>query len=235
MGNRPPNWTFDEILLVAELTERKGWKWISPKDPEIVDLSKLLNKADIHPADRRNPKFRNPDGVSRKSTDLYTARATYGGVSTNGSKVDKEVLKYLERYPREARAEARALRKLIINDRFISPRNVIKEDDNPREGSQMLIIHRKLERDPKTRFKYLDRMRKSQEPLICEACGSNFSKKHGDLAPGFMELHHKSLLCDVAESKAGKLDDFALLCANCHCFTHKAHLRTLEDLKRVIA
>ena len=55
-------------------------------------LSDLLQRLPIHPMDVRGPKFRNPNGVARKTYDLATRHPDYHGTPTRGGAGDLVVL-----------------------------------------------------------------------------------------------------------------------------------------------
>lgn len=59
------------------------------------------------------------------------------------------------------------------------------------------------------------------KPLVCEACGFDFEKVYGARGKGFIEAHH----IDPLSKREGKsqptgIQDFAMLCANCHRMAH---------------
>lgn len=55
----------------------------------------------------------------------------------------------------------------------------------------------------------------------CEACGFNFGETYGTLGQGFIEAHHIEPLSTRKEPKETSVDDFAMLCANCHRMMHR--------------
>jgi 5-methylcytosine-specific restriction enzyme A len=66
----------------------------------------------------------------------------------------------------------------------------------------------------------------------CEVCGFNFEQAYGKRGKGFIECHHTQPLEAFAKD-GGKtrLDDLALLCANCHRMVHSARpWLTVEEL-----
>jgi len=63
---RSPSWTRDEVILALDLYFRKGRRIPVPSDPDVIELSRLLNAMTTHPQNVRPPKFRNPSGVVLK-------------------------------------------------------------------------------------------------------------------------------------------------------------------------
>lgn len=78
---RAPDWAWDEIVLACDLVARNGWQQLAAEDPQVIQLSNLLQQISIHPDKVRGEKFRNPNGVGRKTADLVSscaARRTAG-------------------------------------------------------------------------------------------------------------------------------------------------------------
>lgn len=98
MNGRPPVWERDEILLVLEHGHKRGWPAsVSPRDPEIIRLSRQLRKNRGLTNDDDSPKVRNPNGVVRKYGDLYSQMPTNSVRTTNGGELTREIVEqYLE-------------------------------------------------------------------------------------------------------------------------------------------
>ncbi|MHA7101704.1 MrcB family domain-containing protein [Roseivirga pacifica] len=71
----------------------------------------------------------------------------------------------------------------------------------------------------------------------CEACDLNFTQKYGFLGNEFIEAHH---LTPISEIKEGDLsldliEDFAVLCSNCHSMIHRMNNPSdIDGLRRLI-
>ena len=79
---------------------------------------------------------------------------------------------------------------------------------------------------------------KSIKGYICEACGLSFAKKYPGLGMDFIECHHKIPYADVVEGEYRELniDDFMVLCSNCHAMIHRLDdPADLEQLKAILA
>jgi hypothetical protein len=55
---------------------------------------------------------------------------------------------------------------------------------------------------------------------VCAACRIDFSRVLSGLGLRVLQVHHKNQLSSHAEPAATKLDDLAVLCANCHSMVH---------------
>ncbi|CAB4791415.1 MAG: hypothetical protein F2737_01490 [Actinobacteria bacterium] len=55
---------------------------------------------------------------------------------------------------------------------------------------------------------------------MCECCGTNYSKVAGGLGRRCLVVHHKKQLKDSDQPVETKLDELAVVCANCHMMIH---------------
>ena len=67
------DWEWEEIVLVCDAVEQNHWQQLTEGSLQVIELSELLQKMDLHPLDVRGDKFRNPNGVIRKTPDIATA------------------------------------------------------------------------------------------------------------------------------------------------------------------
>jgi 5-methylcytosine-specific restriction protein A len=107
---KSPNWTRDEIILVASAVEANGWHEMRTGDAEVVELSRQLRGLDVHPPESRPENFRSPDSVSRKTADIMTAHSSYSGAPTKGGALTREVVRDFERDADLMDGEAKLLR-----------------------------------------------------------------------------------------------------------------------------
>lgn len=96
-------------------------------------------------------------------------------------------------------------------------------------------LHKFRERNSKLNKKKKDYYFKKYDRLDCEVCGFNFKEKYGDLGYGFRECHQKIPLNKFNGETTTKLDDLALVCANCHrILNRKIDTLSLSELKNNI-
>ena len=69
--------------------------------------------------------------------------------------------------------------------------------------------------------------------LNCEACDFSFADYYGVDAAKFIEAHHKNPLLNGERRTI--ISDFNAVCANCHRMLHWRGLRTVTQLRRLIA
>ena len=100
------------------------------------------------------------------------------------------------------------------------------------EGSRRLVLHLQRERNQTV----VRKKKKQATSLDCEVCGFSFSRAYGSAASDYCEVHHLLPLADIEDSTQTRIEDLAILCANCH---RVAHLRnppyTLTEVKSMLA
>ena len=89
------------------------------------------------------------------------------------------------------------------------------------EGDIVLAQHLRRERNSKIvrlakeRFKTINNGK-----LFCEVCEFDFEKKYGSLGIGFIEAHHKKPISKMKPGDITKIEDFLMVCSNCHSMLH---------------
>ena len=102
------------------------------------------------------------------------------------------------------------------------------------EGRGRLVLHLQRERN-----QALVRRKKEQSAsLDCEICGFSFSRAYNGAASDYCEVHHLFPLSKVEQTTRTRMEDLAILCANCH---RVVHLRddpepyTLNEVRSMLA
>lgn len=85
---RNPLWTSEEIILATEIYIQNDGRVLGPNDQPVIELSRVLNRLPIIPLDRRNEKFRNPEGVGLKLSNIRAADLDRPGGSPHGNRLD---------------------------------------------------------------------------------------------------------------------------------------------------
>jgi hypothetical protein len=100
------------------------------------------------------------------------------------------------------------------------------------EGKEKFMLHKVRERNPeviknaKKQF-----MENNGGRLFCEVCGFDFSEVYGKRGEGFIEGHHIKLISELKEGEGTKIEDIAMLCANCHRMAHRKPRISIDKLK----
>ena len=110
------------------------------------------------------------------------------------------------------------------------------------DGKQLLNIEEaKLKKE---HYKYEGRLKASQIKSIkekkgyaCEACGMSFAKRYPGIGDDFIECHHKIPYASMKEGETRNLNinDFMVLCSNCHKMIHRLNdPADLDQLKEIL-
>ncbi|MFF4558607.1 HNH endonuclease [Streptomyces sp. NPDC001422] len=219
-----PDWARDEIILACHLVMTNGWKGLDAQDSRVIELSALLQLLPIHANADRNEKFRNLNGVARKTFDIATRHPDYRGKPTNGGALDIEVLHEFLARPEQMTGVARLIREGInsgeLQDLAQTDAEEFDDDFSAPEGRLLLRRHLARERSKGLRKKKIDSVLRKGGSLACEACGFDFAEFYGERGAGYVECHHVVPLHEAGEGNT-KLSDLALICANCHRMIHR--------------
>jgi hypothetical protein len=108
--------------------------------------------------------------------------------------------------------------------------------ETTKEGRRVLRQHFARERDSKVTETAKKQYKEKYGILDCEACGFNFHTIYGDRGKEYIEGHHTIPISSLDEQGGEtKVEDIALLCANCHKMIHRYKpWLTVEELKSSI-
>lgn len=84
------------------------------------------------------------------------------------------------------------------------------------EGRRRLVLHLQRERN-QTVVRHKKRQAVS---LACEVCGFSFGRAYGSAASEYCEVHHLLPFSEVEQTTRTRMEDLAILCANCHRVVH---------------
>jgi len=101
------------------------------------------------------------------------------------------------------------------------------------EGGERLAFIRHRKREQRLRNAKLQQAQKNGGRLVCEVrgCGFDFEKFYGELGENYCQVHHLKPLSDRTTPVLTKLDDLAVVCANCHAMIHRGgECRPLDKL-----
>jgi len=70
----------------------------------------------------------------------------------------------------------------------------------------------------------------------CQICGFSFEEFYGELGKGYIEIHHLIPLSDRENEAITRIEDVAVVCANCHRILHRSGKNPipLEFLREIV-
>ncbi len=99
------------------------------------------------------------------------------------------------------------------------------------EGRRRLVLHLQRERNRTL----VQNKKKLAASLDCEICGFSFVRAYGSAAGGYCEVHHLVPLAEVEEITRTRLEDLAIVCANCHRVIHLQNPpHTLDEVRAML-
>ncbi|MGW0393909.1 HNH endonuclease [Streptomyces sp. NPDC003042] len=238
---RSPAWTWDELLLACALVVKNGWRELRVGDPAVTELSELLRSLPLPERTglaARLPEYRSVGSVSRKTTDLASNHPGYAGKPTKGGSLDKRIIEAFVSREASMLQAAQAIETGIGSGQLIlipeQPEEADEDGTTAAEGRLLARWAISRERNPALRSRKIAQVRKLGLPLRCTVCTFDFGSVFGSLGDGYIEVHHV-LPLHISGPRETKLNDLALLCANCHRMCHRSHRgaswRTPDELK----
>jgi len=235
---RNPKWHRDEIILALDLYFRLKPGQIHAGNPDIIELSEVLNKLPIHEERPDKVRFRNPNGVGLKLSNFLAIDPDYQGRGMESfSMLDKSVFQEFQNSKSELAKIASLIRSTVNNvDLGLKLYKIGDEEDEDsfsvREGKVIYKLHKHIERNNKISQNKKSFYLYKYGRLDCEVCEFDFYIKYGQLGYGYMECHHRIPLHELTEYTETFIRDLALVCSNCHRMLHRS-LNTLsvEELK----
>lgn len=93
----------------------------------------------------------------------------------------------------------------------------ISDDSFLKEGAKKQIQINVFERDPKARQQCIDHY-----GLSCTVCNFHFELAYGQLAKGYIHVHHLTPLSEINEEYVvNPIEDLRPVCPNCHAMLHQ--------------
>lgn len=103
------------------------------------------------------------------------------------------------------------------------------------EGHRRAVVHVTIERNQSLVAAKKARVVSDVGRLTCEVCAFDFFEAYGPLGAGFAECHHRIPLATLGRATSSRLDDLAVVCANCHRMLHRAGGTSVEALRQLVA
>lgn len=232
---RNPSWSRDELILALDLYFRHSPLSISKKHPEVIKLSDVLNQLGVRLGRIENEKFRNPNGVYMKLCNFLRFDPTYTGSGLKaGNKMEEEVWNRYAADRKQLTVVAEGIKAGVLSKSEPLPPAEQEEESTFAEGTVLYRMHRTRERKPEAIRKAKQRAKKLKGKLTCEVCDFDFAEVWGE---EYIECHHTKPVSQLRPGQETRIEDLALLCANCHRMAHKreAWLNPVELRKALLS
>lgn len=99
------------------------------------------------------------------------------------------------------------------------------------EGSLRKVVVNSYERSPQARRKCLN-----YYGAVCVICDFDFAKVYGDIAQGFIHVHHLKPLSEIGEQyELDPIADLRPICPNCHAVIHLGgETRSIDEVRGLL-
>lgn len=231
-----PKWSRDELVLALDLYLQRRDKIPGVSDPEVIAVSELLQKM-AGPAASAFKRYRSADAVAMKLSNFQSIDPRYTSAGKKGlpagAKGDREVWRDFSTRPSELHDAALALKAIYKSGNVPAPLEEEEDEEEALEGRVLTRLHKYRERDKKLVKQKKAKVLKAAGKLACEACSFEF-QSYGERGVSYIEAHHMKPVHELRPGDKTRLEDLALLCANCHRMVHrKRPWLTLAELKKI--
>ena len=227
-GTRNPVWTREELLLGLQLYLHHRASLLPKDSPEVIELSVFLGEIAKARGVAAVATYRNATGVYMKMMNFRRFDPAYikgGKVGLVRANKDEGAVwsKFADDLPRlDAVCSAiRAAVHLPGSNNFLGGDDETDIED-AEEGRVLTRLHRTRERSRKLVEAAKRAAMKKHGRLFCSACGFSFDKRYGSTYAGIIDVHHTKPVHTLPEGHKTKIEDLALLCANCHRVVHSS-------------
>lgn len=98
------------------------------------------------------------------------------------------------------------------------------------EGTAKIVSVTVYERDPIARQRCIEHY-----GIVCFACGFSFGEKYGELADGYIHVHHLKAIAGRGKHTVNPIRDLRPICPNCHAVIHLSDPPlSIAELKRLL-
>lgn len=218
---RNKRWSREELILALDVYFPLPLSKITAETSQIGELSEILRRMSLNAGEKISGNFRSRNGVAMKLLNFYSIQHPGKGL-VHASAADRKIWEEFSERRKELSIAAQEIRAQISDGGKINPHFFDESvgDITAPEGQVFARTHYERERNPALVRRKKAAVLAEKGRLACEACGFDFKKIYGDRGQGFIECHHRKPLHTLKFESNTRLDDLALLCANCHRMIH---------------
>jgi len=217
-------WSRDEYILILELYFR--FREVAPAktDPILKEYSDYLRSMNANIANSE-PKYRNENGIymrlmNYRSCDPHWLNQGKVGMDSGSKGRCKEIWDEFSGDADLVISLADEIkRELPKKINTANSQNIATSTTSTLEGKKRLRIHYSRERSSQRKQK-LAEVQNQKGKTSCEACNATDNQYSNIKANSIFEVHHIIPLSRADGEIETKLQDLAVLCANCHRAIH---------------
>ncbi|MBI5538930.1 MAG: hypothetical protein HY951_02655 [Bacteroidia bacterium] len=228
-----PDWNREELILALDLYFRMDYGQMHGRNPEIIQLSKDLRNLSFHLDVSNEDSFRSVNSVSLKLANLKKSDQNFKGKGMrDGGRLEKELWNEFHGHRDKLKKEADLIRTLYLKK---EDKLEAKETKVNYKSEFIFKFHENRERDPLFEKVKKEMVFTNTKSLKCEVCGFDSAFFYGELGKDIMEIHYCKEWKDEPVLESSSMEDFIIVCSNCHKVLHKNYFYLgAEDLKTII-
>jgi 5-methylcytosine-specific restriction protein A len=205
------------------------------RNPDVIQLSKDLRNLYIHSNIPDKEKFRSVNSVALKLANLKKSDQNFKGKGMrDGGKLEKEIWNEFHRHRDTLKNEADLIRQLYLKPKSEN-KSVTAEPKVNYKSDFLYLFHKNRETDPLVNKVKKEMVLTNSKSLKCEVCGFDSVAFYGELGNDLMEIHYKKESKNEPGLESSSMEDFIIVCSNCHKALDKNFgLLNADDLKKII-
>lgn len=228
-----PNFIREELILCLDLYFNMDYGQMHGSNPQIIKLSEDLRKLDFHKDIPNINNFRSINSISLKLANFKRLDGNFNGKGMRmGGKMDREIWNEFHAHRDKLHKEANLIRqlylKLKLEKKIVNDRTEINDEF-------LYNLHKNRETDPLVVKLKKEKIMSVTSKLRCEVCGFDSHYFYGEIGKDLMEIHYKKELKNDSVLELNEMEDFIIVCSNCHKTLDKNFgLLDVADLKTII-
>ena len=230
-----PNFNREETILCLDLYFKLDYGQMHGKHPAIIQLSKDLISLGLHKTIPEVKSFRSVNSVALKLANLKRLDNNfYGKGMRMGAKMDRIIWNEYHKHRDTLKKEADHIRQLYLKQK-VEKKSIVADQKKNNKLEFHFQVHKNREANPILIKLKREMILLNTKSLKCEVCGYNSISVFGELGNDLMEIHYNKELKTEPGLEASSMEDFIIVCSNCHKALDKNYgLLDASDLKKII-
>ncbi|MGI4807737.1 MAG: HNH endonuclease [Janthinobacterium lividum] len=221
-----PRWPTECLILLLDFYHKNGGLRLKEMDPISLALVEELHQLDQVLSVNLEATWRSVQAINIKINNFrfFDPKFPNKPDYVIPSREEGEIWRNFEGKT-EYLAEMAALIRLALqtegqHDPFAIATGEMDGVMEAPEGRLLTVRHLRYERSTALAKTKKSRALSQAGRLACEVCNFDFSKRYGPRGHGFIECHHTRPVSELGDRGITRIEDLALICANCHRMIH---------------